>query len=203
MIDKTQTICKEIFITNLLFAFKFNVIMTSFVRIYQVNLEGQSQADCCVWSCACGLWWIYLQLALYSVSHIPPLCLYSAFPQTNAHSCFIWARANHPPFVRPLLLVKSEHQSFAVSRDNRTLWRLQFTPYTNTDLNLNDQAKLKLNVNLVNCHVSLPSQAVYWVILIGRLLEFEDYVSYSEAFMGFSLFVIMGDVGWCWCGKRR
>ena len=48
MIDKTQTICKEIFITNLLFAFKFNVIMTSLVRIYQVNLEGQSQADCCV-----------------------------------------------------------------------------------------------------------------------------------------------------------
>lgn len=66
-------------------------------------------------------------------------------------------------FVRPLLLVKSEHRSFAVNRDNRTLWRLQFTPYspyTNTDLNLNDQAKLKLNVNLVNCHVSLPSQAV-------------------------------------------
>ena len=48
MINKTQTICKEIFIPNLLFAFKFNVIMTSFVRIYQANLEGQSQADCCV-----------------------------------------------------------------------------------------------------------------------------------------------------------
>ena len=61
---------------KLLFAFKFNVIMTSFVRIYQANLEGQSQADCCVWSCARGLWWIYLQLASYSVSHIPPLCLY-------------------------------------------------------------------------------------------------------------------------------
>lgn len=177
MIDKTQTICKEIFITNLLFAFKFNVIMTSLVRIYQVSLEGQSQADCCVWSCACGLWWIYLQLALYSVSHIPPLCLYSAFPQTNAHSCFIWARANHPPFVRPLLLVKSEHQSFAVSRDNRTLWRLQFTPYTNTDLNLNDQAKLELNVNLVNCHVSLPSQAVSWVILI------DDYLNWRLRFI--------------------
>lgn len=163
MIDKTQTICKEIFITNLLFAFKFNVIMASLVRIYQVNLEGQSQADCCVWSCACGLWWTYLQLALYSVSHIPPLC-------------FIWARANHPLFVRPLLLVKSEHQSFAVNRDNRTLWRLQFTPYTNTDLNLHDQAKLKLNVNLVNCHVSLPSQAVCWVILI------DDYLNLKTTF---------------------
>ena len=150
--------------------------MASLLRIYQVNIEGQSQADCCVWSCACGMWWIYLQLALYSVSHIPPLCLYSAFQQTNAHSCFIWARANHPLFVRPLLLVKSEHQSFAVSRDNRTLWRLQFTPYTNTDLNLNDQAKLKLNVNLVNCHVSLPSQAVCWVILI------DDYLNLKTTF---------------------
>ena len=96
MIDKTQTICKEIFITNQLFAFKFNVIMATLVRIYQVNIEGQSQADCCVWSCACGPWWIYLQLALYSVSHIPPLCLFSAFPQTNTHSCFTWARTDHP-----------------------------------------------------------------------------------------------------------
>ena len=48
MIDKIQTICKEILITNLLFAFKFNVVMASFIRIYQANLEGQSQADCCV-----------------------------------------------------------------------------------------------------------------------------------------------------------
>ena len=47
MIDKTQTICKEIFITNLLFGFKFNVVMASFMRIYQANLEGQSQADFC------------------------------------------------------------------------------------------------------------------------------------------------------------
>ena len=40
MIDKAQTICKEIFITHLLFAFKFKVIMASFVRIYQANPEG-------------------------------------------------------------------------------------------------------------------------------------------------------------------
>ena len=37
MINKTQTICKEIFITNLLIAFKFNVRMASLVRIYQTK----------------------------------------------------------------------------------------------------------------------------------------------------------------------
>ena len=94
-----------------------------------------------------------------------------AFTQTNIHPCFTWAWADHPLFVRPLLLVKSEHRSFAVNRDNRTLWRLQFTPYTNTDLNLNDQAKLKLNVDLVICHVFLPSQAAYRVILIDNYLN--------------------------------
>lgn len=56
MIDTPQTICKEIFITNLPFAFKFNVIMASLVRIYHANLEGQIQADCmlclimCLWA---------------------------------------------------------------------------------------------------------------------------------------------------------
>lgn len=39
MIDKTQTICKEIFITNLLFAFKFNVIMASLVRIVRDDVR--------------------------------------------------------------------------------------------------------------------------------------------------------------------
>ena len=66
----------------------------------------------------------------------------------------LWSLADHPLFVCPLLLLKSEHQAFVLIRRNTDEHYGGYNLFQNTDLNRNVQVKFKQNVDLVViCHI--------------------------------------------------